>query len=505
MSRLLPVLLLALAAGRAAAADVIVRLGGVRLEGGAEIAAYDADSRRLFVVAGRPSLSVLDLTEPTAPKLVKTIDLSGFGVAATSVSARAGRLVVCVQGPPGARGRLVVIQPGSLEVRGSVATGFGPDMVTLTYDGDRAVVCDEGKPTPDYTVDPPGSVTVVDIDALTIRSTTIGFEGVAVPDGVRIYGPRATAAQDLEPEYVAVEQSGRRAYVVLQENDAVAVIDLRARRVERLFPLGWKDHRAPGAGLDPSDRDGGAKIGNWPVRGLYQPDSAAWFTAGGQTLLFMANEGDLRDLEGFRETARVSDLKLDAEAFPDAEALQRPEALGRLRVSTVHADPDGDGDVDALYGVGARSVSLWSVDGLRLWDSGEDLERAVLETTPRWFNAGDGVDAAADERSDRSGPEPEGCTVGLYNGRVYGFVGLERPGGVVVYDLTDPRAPRRLAYVNPRESDGDRSPEGLLFVPGEDAPQSRPLLVVCNEGSGTVAVYEVKPMDVPPPAAEGPR
>lgn len=488
------IVLLLLVATSARADDVLVRLGGLRLEGGAEIAAFDPDSRRLFVVAGRAAMAVLDLSNPAAPKAVRTVDLSAHGVAATSVSARGGRLVVCVQGAPGERGRLVVIQPGSLEVRGTVATGFGPDMVALTFDGERAVVCDEGEPTPDYTIDPPGSITVVDIDAISVRSMTIGFEGVKIPPGVRVYGPGATPAKDLEPEYVAIEQSGRRAYVVLQENNAVAVVDLRGGRVERLLALGWQDHSAPGKGLDPSDRDGGPRIAPWPVRGLFQPDSVAWFTSGGQPMLFMANEGDLRDLEGYSEMTRVADLKLDPEAFPGHEALQRADALGRLRVTKTMGDEDGDGDHEALYAVGARSVALFDVEATPIWDSGADLETAVLEAMPRWFNASDGEDAKPDERSDRSGPEPEGCTIGLYDGKVYGFVGLERPGGVVVYDLTVPAKPKRVAYVNPRESCGDRSPEGLLFIPAEDAPGSRPLLVVCNEGSGTISVYEVKPM-----------
>lgn len=62
----------------------------------------------------------------------------------------------------------------------------------------------------------------------------------------------------------------------------------------------------------------------------------------------VANEGDPRNTDLFSEKVRVGDLPLDPVAFPDAAALQRPEALGRLQVTKVEGDPDGDGDVDRL-------------------------------------------------------------------------------------------------------------------------------------------------------------
>jgi hypothetical protein len=49
-----------------------------------------------------------------------------------------------------------------------------------------------------------------------------------------------------------------------------------------------------------------------------------------------------------------------------------------------------------------------------------------------------------DTRSDNKDPEPEGLTVEKISGRCYAFIVLERFGGVMVYDVTDPREPRFL-------------------------------------------------------------
>jgi hypothetical protein len=244
------------------------------------------------------------------------------------------------------------------------------------------------------------------------------------------------------------------------------------------------------AGLDASDRDGeggGRRINiqPWPVFGQYMPDGIAAFSVDGQAYYVTANEGDTRD-----EDDRIGSLTLDPSAFPNAAALQQNAALGRLNASSIDGDVDGDGDYDRLMIYGARSFSVWDAAGNLAWDSGSELERITAEQTPALFNANDGDPTRWDERSDDKGPEPEGLTVGVVAGRPYAFVGLERAGGgVMVYDLNNPRQPAFVQYVR---SDGDISPEGVLFIPAERSPTEKPLVVLTHEVSNTVSIYEVR-------------
>jgi hypothetical protein len=246
-------------------------------------------------------------------------------------------------------------------------------------------------------------------------------------------------------------------------------------------------------GLDASDRDGGINIQNHPVFGLYQPDSIATFTANGQTYYITANEGDTRN-----ETERVKNLILDPTAFPNADELQKDEVLGRLDVSTIDGDVDGDGDYDRLFTYGARSFSIWDTQGNLVFDSGDDFERITAAAFPANFNANNDENDF-DSRSDAKGPEPEGVTTGVIDGRTYAFIGLERIGGIMMYDVTQPSNPQFIQYLNNRDfsgdpeagTAGDLGPEGLLFVKAEDSPIGRPLLVVANEVSGSTTVYDV--------------
>jgi 3-phytase len=282
-----------------------------------------------------------------------------------------------------------------------------------------------------------------------------------------------------------VSPDSQSAYVTLQENNALAVVDLSVPVVTAILPLGTKDHSLAGNALDPSDRDGGINITNWPVHGLFMPDAIAAFSVAGLTYLATANEGDSRG-----ENERIQDVALDPAAFPDAAFLQERENLGRLSISTNDGDLDGDGDFDALYSYGARSFTIWDAAGNRVFDSGDQLEQLTAALTPDLFNANDGSTSAFDTRSDDKGPEPEAVTVGEVDGTPYLFVGLERAGGgVLVYDLANPAAPAFVQYVR---SDADIAPEGLVFVPAAESPTGLPLLLVANEVSFTVAIYEIR-------------
>ena len=252
-------------------------------------------------------------------------------------------------------------------------------------------------------------------------------------------------------------------------------------------------------GLDASDDDGEINITNWPVFGMYQPDAIATYEYEGQTYIVTANEGDAREYDCFEEEADVEDVVLDPAKFPNAAELQTDGAMGPLKITTTLGDDDNDGEFERLFAYGARSFSIWNAQGELIWDSGDDLEQITAELLPDDFNSTDDENDSFDNRSDNKGPEPEGVVVGKVRGRTLAFIGLERIGGIMVYDVTVPWAPTFETYVNTRDfagdpqagTAGDLAPEGLTFVSAKDSPNRRPLLIVAYEISGSTTIFEV--------------
>lgn len=471
---------------------------GVFGESAAEILAYDESTRRLFSVNGaRECIDVLDLSAPRSPTLAFRIDVSTHG-APTSVAAHRGLVAVAVAADP-------VTDPGAVlffdvhgEPRGSVEVGALPDMLTFTPDGTRVVVAIEGEPRGE--VDPRGGVAIIDLsrgpsDATCTNldfSAYDGEEATLRQRGIRIF-PGKRASDDLEPEYVAISADSRTGYVTLQEANAIAVIDLDAPAVKSILGLGYKDHSLAANALDASDADGRIHIAPWPVRGLYMPDSIAVFEADGSRYWITANEGDSRG-----EDSRVGQLALDRARFPSAGILQLPENLGRLEVSTIDGDVDGDGDYDQLYSYGGRSFSIYTVSGKQVYDSGSDFERITATLGPRGFNAS-AERNSFDRRSSAKGPEPEALAIGRFWDRTYAIVGLERASVILIYDITDPRVVRFVQSLDPRVlsgdpeagTAGDLGPEGIMVIPAETSPTGQPLVAVANEMSGTVTIYQV--------------
>jgi 2',3'-cyclic-nucleotide 2'-phosphodiesterase/3'-nucleotidase/5'-nucleotidase len=485
---------LALALPAAAQVVDLVKIGAFDSglgEGASEISAYDAGSRRLFVVNSvQAKVDILDLSNPAAPAKVGAIDVTPYGAVANSVDTYNGLVAVAVQAEPKTDPGKILFFNTQGVLQKQVPAGALPDMVTFSPNGKYVLAANEGEPSDDYTVDPEGSVTLIDLSGGLAAATVFSFRfddfnlggprAAELPPAVRIYGPNASVAKDLEPEYIAVSADESRAWVTLQENNAMAMLDLAGRRVEGIAALGFKNHQLAANKLDPSDRDNGTHLANWPVFGTYLPDAIAAYRVNGETLLVTANEGDARAWSGYSEETRIGDLNLDPQAFANGAALQEDAALGRLRTSTALGDVDGDGDYDRVYSFGARSLSIWRGDvGSLVADSGGSLEQAVAA-------AGGFVD----NRSDDKGPEPEGLAIGDVDGRHYAFLGLERSGGVAVYDITTPTTPT-LAHYEKGEA-ADESPEGIEFIPGAASPNGKPLLVLAHEVSGTVAIYEIK-------------
>jgi hypothetical protein len=487
---------------------------GVFDEGAAEIVAYDPGTQALFVVNGNDdTIDVLDVTDPAAISLKQQIAVVG---GPNHVDVLNGVVIVGAEGEEtDSVGTVQFFNAADGAAIASVEVGVLPDDFAISPDGTKIVTANEGEPSDDYSVDPEGSISIIDISGgiaslAQANVTTLGFtdfnEGgsraAELSPDVRIYGPNASVAQDLEPEYVAISPDSSTAFVTLQENNALAIVNLADMSLTAILPLGFKDHSLEGNAIDASNEDGAINIQNWPVLGMYQPDAIKAYEADGSLYLVTANEGDTRDYDGYSEEAEVQELTLDATAFPNAADLVPEANLGKLEVTTATGDTDGDGDYDALYVPGGRSFSIWNAaTGALVWDSGDALERITAETYPDDFNATNDENGSFDDRSDNKGPEPEGLAIGVIEGHVLAFIGLERIGGVMVYDITDPTAPEFVTYVNTRDFSGDAAagtagdlgPEGLFFIAAEGSPTGEPMLAVANEISGSTTLFQITP------------
>ncbi|WP_008314964.1 choice-of-anchor I family protein [Leptolyngbya sp. PCC 6406] len=513
--------------------------------GASEIATYAPDAYRLFVTnATTNSIDILDIADPTLPTLFGTIDINGiaanYGLDLGAVNSVAynsyngfSYIAAAIEASNKTDlGSVVFFDLDGL-YQNVVKVGALPDMLTFTPDGTKLLVANEGEPN-SYnqadSVDPEGSVSIIDVSggiSGTLTSITAGFNAfdsqkdALIASGVRIFGPNATVSQDLEPEYITVSKDSKTAYISLQENNAIAVLNLETNEIEKILPLGYKDHRLPGNGLDASDRDDAINIANWPVFGMYQPDAISSYEVDGKTYIVTANEGDARDYTGFSEEERVRGLGangLDPIAFPDRATLRDNANLGRLTI-TKTLGQNAEGRYEELYAFGARSFSIWDTDGNLVWDSGDAFEQIIAAEIAAGnlplnaFNANHESNDSFDTRSDNKGPEPEGIDIGVVNGRIYAFIGLERVGGVMAYDITNPAAPVFQSYVNnrnfdlelPPEEAGDLGAEGVLFIPAQLSPNGKNLVVTTNEVSGTTTLFAVEDgseeVTVPEPGA----
>ena len=513
---------------------------GVFAGDAAEIPAYDPGTERVFVVnAGAGAVNVLDASEPTDPTMVATLETSeqfADAGATNSVAVADGALAVAVAAKAQQEsGRILFYDTDTLAFIASVTVGALPDYVTFSPDGRYLLSADEGEPGDDYDADPKSGISIVDLsagfDEATVR--TAGFEAFddqreqLIADGVRIFGRNedrtSTVAEDLEPEAITVGRDSETAWVTLQENNALAVVNLEPAEVTDVVALGYKDFSEPDNGLDTVD-DGAIDIRPEPVFGMYQPDDIASFTVDGESYVVTPAEGDAREYDGLTAATEieVDDREEDGEIVTvgelrEADRLADPDAvparLDELEVTAYPPFVDGQPEeYEELYAFGGRSFAIWTAEGDLVFESGNDFETTIAEQYPEFFNSDDDENGL-DEESAASGPEPEGVAVGTVAGRTYAFIGIEEMGGVMVYDVSDPGDPGFVQYRNtrdfsvdpeddidegdqPADAAGDLGPEGLTFVAAADSPIDDALLIVGFETSGTTGIFRIK--DAPP-------
>lgn len=521
----------------------------------AEVVSYDGCSDRIYVVnAEDQTVDVLAMDSMGVPSKENSIDLSAAATNANieigdanSVSAKQGLVAVAIQNDDKQEdGIIALYRSDTLALINTYEAGALPDMVALSEDARYVLSANEGEPNDEYTVDPIGSVTIVNLEnGFTDQEAVVEqvtFTRDVVSSDVRLGGPNQSLT-DLEPEYLALSADGKTAWVALQENNALAIIDVENAAVTSVTSMGSKAwDLASGNQLDASNKDNGPGIFNSyeQLVGLYMPDTIVSIEIDGATYILSANEGDGReyifettqdiceaggyewDGDDFTDTPEFSTEEDDCITFIDEargkdiydvvdaahplkDALDSNDELKRLKFVT---DADSYAATDELVAFGGRSFSIWNESAELVYDSGDIIGKKAHADDVLNFNSTNDSNTSGDDRSDDKGTEPEAIEAAWIGDRAFAFVGLERQGGVMVFDITDPTAPVYQSYLNNRnynedvctvvddgdcdsdtynESAGDLGPESIDYFTRE----GKHFIAVGNEVSGTTSVYEI--------------
>lgn len=498
---------------------------GVMGKSAAEIVAYHAASQRILTVnAQSGKVDILDASDPANPNKVASVSAGG-DKEINSVAVRPDGLAIAAvqQADKTENGEALLFDAASGDELGRVPLGALPDNVHITKDGAYALTANEGEPSDEltadgteYAKDPEGTVSVISLpDGVAAPSVadvrTADFRAFDGPDAeldpsIRVFGPENhhnKPSLDFEPEYIS--SADGKAYVTLQENNAIGVVDIASATVEKVLPAHIADHSV--VPLDPSNKDGEAKLRTIPVHGLSMPDSIGAFQTNGQTYFATANEGDARDWGGYTDEVKLKELVEEGQVCDSVdlpEGIEDKKYAGNLKLSNASGWNEEKGCFDGLYSFGSRSFSIYDAEGNVVFDSGSDFEEITKDIEGLNFNA-DNEDPDFDDRSNNKGPEPEALTIGSVGDRTYAFIGMERVGGIFVYDVTDPAQAEFVTYTNNRDFTvdydednvaatslaGDLGPEGLAFISKEDSPTADALLIAGNEVSGTTTVFSV--------------
>ena len=537
-------------------------------EGAAEIVQFHSASSTIYAInsaADEPTIEIIDASTLTSDVLANPLSSENLTsitlvlpteqnsvqlAGPTSLAVSGNWMAVAMPAADKATNGMVLFYNGldtsSPTFVKAVEVGNLPDMVTFTPDASKVLTANEGEPSGDYTIDPEGSISIISIVDGTPSDTSInisfsdynGKQADLEKQGMHFPNPSGrtinrslistTVAQDLEPEYITT--TNEVAYITLQENNGLAVVDLSDNSV-KVIGLGFKDWSE--FQIDGME-DGTVSFGQYDnLYGMYMPDTIASFQWKDANFLVTANEGDAREYffdtlntdgvqdedlcnsaggQDFDEddgclsyTEETQGRRLDYSPGSNLETIAGDDPrdfdftafpLGRLTVTNVLGDSDNNGEYEALYAYGARSFTIWDTNGLVVFDSGDDFERITASIHGNAFN-NNNDENEGDSRSANKGPEPEALTVGQVGDKTYAFIGMERLGGIFVYDVTNPYDAKFVDYVINRDLTeggdliGDSAPEGMVFVDATNSPTGNALVIIGNEASGTVSVWQI--------------
>lgn len=430
-------------------------------------------------------------------------DMSGFG-RLTGIASNGNILLTTFDRGQRNRGLAVVLNK-DMEVLDKIELGFSPvNPVFSEVNGFFAIPC-AGYPDSLYSYDPVGEVYFLRVDQKENKIAASGALGIAKLDlsrrymsekGVRIMGPFATIAQDLEPQSVAFSADGKMLYVNFQENNGYLKWDLERDSLVDFFSYGMIDHSSEKSGFDAQPHLSVPVIARWPVNSLLQPGGICVCNIKGRDFILTANEGKGRTYPVYNEKSSLESLNLRAFGDDIKKLSQYNDSLllGNLIVSSVDGDDNLDGFVDRWIKFGSRSLSVFDTDnGELLYDSGESIERWVANDGgwKQIFNA----DAFSNQLKSTSlgkGVKPKKVICRPFGNHYLAFVTLSDFGGVAVFDVSQPTQVKMVSYINSRHQrtySGDFGPEGILFWDRQDNPFGRDVLVISNAVSGSLVFY----------------
>ena len=479
----------------AAGLEEVGRLTRANGLSGSEISTYIASQKMLVTTSGDHEVFLISLENPEKPQILESLNFKGE---VPCVSTHRDFLAIAeMNNPKTSPGTLHLykVQNRKLNKLKSFTVGAHPDMVAFAPDGKTLLVANEGEPDDEAEVDPEGSISLIDISngfetARVSELDFAAFDSLSLANaGVRLVGP-GRYLQNIEPEYISYSPDSKFAFATLQENNAVAKIDVKKAKITDVWGLGTVDHAQKGNEFD-YRKNKKIELENAPIRGYLQPDGIKAFEAAGKLYFITADEGAKRDDDpATSDVTTAQSLKAQGRLNESVFTAEQAQKMGKLPIDALNPC-DGNEPCRYLNTFGGRSVSIFDAQtGTRIWNSGNALEKFLAEHHPGLFNWNSKKGKIKpDSRSDDLGPEPENVTVGKTKSGLYAFVAVERSSGIAVFDLKNPKKPQILDYFT---SSTDRGPEGVLFIPAENSPEKGvPFLVVGYEYSTTLSIYRV--------------
>lgn len=340
-------------------------------ETSAEIVDVTRDGRTLIYTdspTGR--IGFIDASNPRSPQPKGALDLAGEP---TSVATAGWWTLVAVNTSTSftsPSGELLVINPYTRQIVKRLPLAGQPDSVAVSPDGRYAAIVIENERDEDLNDGllpqlPAGSLQVLDL-----KGPPWKWNGLRTVD---LTGLAATGPTDPEPEFVDIN-SRNEAVVSLQENNHLAIVDLRRARVTKHFSAGATDV----TDVDATEEDLGPQ---------------------GNGLIELTE-----DLPGRR---------------------REPDAIHWIDDDTFATANEGDYEDENGVEGGSRGFTLFNKRGYVEYESGSSFEHEVVRAGH--FPEG---------RAANKGVEPEGLEVAKIKGRTYLFVGAERANVVGVYDVT---------------------------------------------------------------------
>ncbi|MCO4095396.1 choice-of-anchor I family protein [Macrococcoides canis] len=478
-------------------------------ESGTEIVSFDSKYQQVYSINGAlNAIDILDMRSlnngdfPLKKRIfLKDLGIAGSDITSVAVNKKYHYIAVSIPANNKTDAGTVAFLNHDGKLLSHVSVGSLPDMLTFSHDSKKLLVANEGEPNDDLTVNPEGSISsiIATKDGVIKQQNvkTIPFNRKAIGNDIRPLGRNNEESfLNIEPEYITIDDENKFAYITIQERNAIAKFDIKRDSIVKVQSLGYKDFRK--TPIDVSDKDNAINMKNYPLFGMYQPDGIAQMKVKGKTYLLTANEGDTQDYDGYSEETRIADFQdqfnFNGKYLTETDNLlfSDKKALGRLKTTTSNPFLNTNGKFDVPVTFGGRSFSILNSDLTMIYDSQADFETVTAEANKQAFNSEQESpgEVKFDSRSDDKGPEPESVVTGEIGKSTYAFIGLERTGGIMVYNVTNPQNPVFETYFNSIDN-GDISPEGLTFIPASESPTKTSLLLASHEMSGTIAVYEL--------------